>query len=111
MGTGDYGVKVEEGRDDNVQLVGVEGNPVVAEEPEGGGGSKSDGGDEPTRLHVTEWMRKRLGSSLAAKALEAVAQQSRDPLPVAPGGWRCTGWDPVDAGDRAGARPHCTPPQ
>ena len=47
MGTGDDGVKVEEGGDDNVQLVGVEGhpegNPVVAEEAEVGG-SKSDGG-------------------------------------------------------------------
>ena len=33
-----------------------------------GGGSESDGGDEPTLLHVTKWMRKRLGSSVAAKA-------------------------------------------
>ena len=32
-----------------------------------GGGSESSGGDEPTFLYVTEWMRKRLGSSVAAK--------------------------------------------
>ena len=67
----DDGVKVEEGGANNFHLVGVEGhpegNPVVAEEA-GGGGSQSDAGDEPTVLHVTDWMCKRLGSSVAAKA-------------------------------------------
>ena len=52
--------------------MGVEGHPeenrVVAEEEEGGGVSESNGGDEPTLLHVIEWMRKRLASSVAAKA-------------------------------------------
>ena len=65
-GTGDDGVKVEEGGDDNVHVVGVEGhpegNPVVAQEAKGGG-SEYDEGDETTLLHVTKWMRKRLGSS------------------------------------------------
>ena len=41
MGTGDDGVKVEEGCDNNVQWVGVEGHPegnhVVAEEAQRGG--------------------------------------------------------------------------
>ena len=32
------------------------------------GGSKCEGGDELTILHVTEWMCKRLGSSMGAKA-------------------------------------------
>ena len=57
MENGEYGHtgqrgEVEEGGHNNVQLVGVEGhtegNPVVAEEAEGGRGSESDGGDEPT---------------------------------------------------------------
>ena len=58
-GTRDGGVKVEEGADGIVQLgVGVEGhaegNPVVAEEEEGGlGVYKGGGGAGPSLLHVT----------------------------------------------------------
>ena len=45
-----------------------EGNPMVAEEEEGEGGYSFGGGGEPGLLHVTEWIRKRLDSSVAAKA-------------------------------------------
>ena len=66
-------MKVEEGGGDINQLgLGMEGhpegNPMVAEEEEGEGGYNFFGGGKPTLLHVTEWMCKRLGSSLAAKA-------------------------------------------
>ena len=51
MGIGDHGVKVKEAGDNNFQLVGVEwhpaGNPVVAEEAEGGGGQSLVGGMNP----------------------------------------------------------------